>query len=111
MPQVKEFLSTIMLPAVSGGATQQSQSTQAPVATPVPCSASRQKVVLFAHHKAVMNLLQIMLEEHFHVPKKDSPGPSLTPPASLTYSYCRTESSFCWATCMEQFSSSALSSA
>ena len=83
MSQVKEFLSTIMLPTVSREVTQQSQSTQAPVATSETCSASCQKVVLFAHHKTVMNLLQIMLEDHFQVCKDDSPGTH--PPALFVH--------------------------
>jgi hypothetical protein len=77
--QVKEFLSSIMLPAVSGGHTQSSQSTQTStdaVPTNGPPSGPSQKVVLFAHHKSVMNQLQMMLEDHFHVPHTDSPGAS-----------------------------------
>lgn len=75
--QVKEFLSTIMLPAASSDHTQSSQSTQASMDTTQAtgtASGTSQKVILFAHHKSVMNLLQIMLEDHFQVPKKDSPG-------------------------------------
>jgi hypothetical protein len=88
--QVKEFLSTIMLPAASSDATQGTQSTEAAVndaPSTGPASAPTPKVVLFAHHKTVMNQLQIMLEDHYHVSKQDATGAALQAfPQSMKHS-------------------------
>lgn len=65
--------------------TQSSQGSQQTTMPAAPCNSpshgTLQKFVLFAHHKSVMNLLQVMLEEHF---QKNNPSSVFLFPYRLT---------------------------
>jgi hypothetical protein len=67
--QVREYLETVLFPGSVSGGSGGGGGTRAQVgaaaAADAPAAARGQKIVLFAHHKTVMNQLQVLLEEHF----------------------------------------------